>query len=150
MKINKLSLQTLIIVLISIICGYIYNSLSDNSIPLIYEPLSLESGSFLTLEQTYQLLTEGQTVFIDARHKDEFESGHIKNAINIPRGTGREELMKLLEPIPKDKQIVTYCSSLACNSSRALAGLLTYFGYTKVFIYLEGFKEWETKQYPIE
>ena len=54
-NIKKLSLQTLIIVIISIVCGYLYNSLSDNSVPLIYEPLNLESGSFLTIEQTYQL-----------------------------------------------------------------------------------------------
>lgn len=150
MDIKKLSLHVLIIIIISIVCGYIYNSLSDNKIPLIYEPLNLESGSYLTIEQAYQLLTEGQTVFINARHQKDFERGHIKNAINLPRGTVREEIMKFLEPIPKDQQIVTYCDSPACDSSRRLAGLLTYLGYTKVFIYLEGLKEWEAHHYPVE
>ncbi len=58
--------------------------------------------------------------------------------------------MKFLESIPKDQQIVIYCSSPACNSSRRLAGFLTYLGYKKVLIYLEGFTEWKTKNFPIE
>ena len=95
-------------------------------------------------------MTEGRTVFIDSRYKDEFEQGHIRSAINLPGNTGREELLNFLESIPKDQQIVTYCSSPACNTSRRLAGFMTYLGYKRVLIYLEGYDEWEAKDYPIE
>lgn len=150
MNLKKLSLQTLIIVIISILCGYIYNSISENSIPLIYESLNLESGSFLTLEQTMTLLNESRSLFIDTRYKDEFEQGHLKNAKNLPANSTREQMIAFFESVPKDQQIITYCSSPSCNSSRRLAGFLTYLGYTKVLIYLEGFKEWEASNYPIE
>jgi rhodanese-related sulfurtransferase len=142
--------QIFVIISISALCGLVYNSLSDDGISLIYEPLNLESGSYLTIEQTTRLLNEGQTLFIDTRYKNEFEQGHLKNARNLPANATREQLMKFFESIPKDQQIVTYCSSPECNSSRRLAGFITYLDYEKVFIYLEGFKEWESKNYPIE
>ena len=150
MKFRSLIFQTAIIIILSVICGLIYNSISKTGISIVYKPLNLESGSYLTIEQTLYLLTEGRTLFIDTRYEDEFEQAHIKNAKNLPGNATREEIMKFFESIPKDQQIVTYCSSPACNSSKRLAGFLTYLGYKKVLIYLEGFKEWETKNYPIE
>ncbi len=150
MKNKTIVLQIIIIIFISILCGLTYNALSDSGISLIYEPLDLESGSILTIEQTARLLNEGQTLFVDTRTKDEFEQGHLKDAKNLPANATRDQIMSFFENIPKEQQIVTYCSSPACNSSRRLAGFLTYLGYTKVFIYLEGFEEWQAKDYPIE
>jgi len=150
MKYKKLSLQTAIIVVISVLCGLIYNSISDTGISLIFEPLDLESGSYLTLEQTKILLNEGRSLFIDTRYKEEYEQGHLKTAKNLPANATREEMMNFFKAIPKDQQIVTYCSSPACNSSRRLAGFLTYLGYKKVLIYVEGLKEWEDHNFPIE
>ncbi len=150
MNIKRLTLQTIIIVIFSVLCGLIYNSISTTGISLVYKPLNLESGSYLTIEQTMFLLTEGRTLFIDTRYDDEFEQAHIKNAKNLPGNATREEIMKFFESVPKDQHIVTYCGSPACNSSRRLAGFLTYLGYKKVLIYQEGFKEWETMNFPIE
>jgi rhodanese-related sulfurtransferase len=150
MNLKRLTLQTIIIVILSVLCGLIYNSISTTGISLVYKPLNLESGSYLTIEQTLYLLTEGRALFIDTRYEDEFEQAHIKNAKNLPGNASREEIMKFFESIPKDQQIVTYCSNHGCNSSRRLAGFLTYLGYKKVLIYPEGFNEWETKNFPIE
>ena len=150
MNLKKLTFQTTVTVVISVLFGFIYNSISDNGISLIYEPLDLESGSYLTLEQTKTLLNEGRSLFIDTRYKEEFEQGHLKNAKNLPGRIPREELMDFLKSVPKDQQIVTYCSNTDCNSSRRLAGFLTYLGYTKVLIYMEGFQEWKANNYPIE
>jgi rhodanese-related sulfurtransferase len=150
MKFKSLIFQTAIIIILSVICGLIYNSISKTGISIVYKPLNLESGSYLTIEQTLYLLTEGRTLFIDTRYEDEFEQAHIKNAKNLSGNATRQEIMKFFESVPKDQQIVIYCSSPACNSSKRLAGFLTYLGYKKVLIYLEGFKEWETKNFPIE
>jgi rhodanese-related sulfurtransferase len=146
---KRKALQITVIICLSIICGLTYNALSNSRIPLIYEPLNLQSGAILTIEQTARLLTEGQTLFVDTRYKDEFEQGHLKNAINLPANATRDQILSFFEDIPKGQQIVIYCSSPSCNSSRRLAGFLTYLGYTKVFIYLAGYEEWEANDYPI-
>jgi len=143
-------LQIFVIIFTSVLFGIVYNSLSVSGISLSYEPLNLESGAILTIEQAARLLNEGQTLFVDTRSKEEFEQGHLKNAKSLPANATRDQIMSFFENIPKDQQIVIYCSSPACNSSRRLAGFLTYLGYTKVFIYLEGFEEWKAKDYPIE
>ena len=58
--------------------------------------------------------------------------------------------MNFFEPVQKDQLILCYCNTPACNSSRRLAGFLSYLGYEKVYVYLAGFEEWEAKQYPME
>ena len=150
MNLKRLTLQTIIIVILSVLCGLIYNSISKTGISLVHKPLNLDSGSYLTIVQTRSLLTEGRALFIDTRYDDEYEQAHIKNAKNLPGNATREEIMKFFESVPKDRQIVTYCGSPACNSSRRLAGFLTYLGYKKVLIYQEGFKEWKARNFPIE
>ena len=48
----------------------------------------------------------GRAVFVDVRSKSEFERGHIKGAISLPRteiGTRHNEL-------PRDKTLITYCA----------------------------------------
>ena len=150
MNIKSIGFQIFSITFVSTLCGLIYNAVSDNGISLNYKPLDLETGSYLTLEQTRTLLNEGRTLFIDTRYKNEYEQGHIKGAKNVPGNASREEILAFFESIPKDQQIVTYCSRAECNTSRRAAGFLTYLGYTKVMIYVEGFSEWEANDYPIE
>jgi rhodanese-related sulfurtransferase len=150
MTIKKLIFQILVISFISILSGVLFNSLSANGIPLLYKSPDLESGSRLTSEQTYQLYRDGRALFIDTRYGEEYETGHIKNAVNLPVNSSRDEIMVFLKPLPKDRIIVTYCSSPSCNWSRRLAGFLSYRGYEKVYVFLAGFEEWEKKDYPID
>lgn len=68
-----------------------------------------------------------QTIFIDVREPDEYATGHVKNALNIPP----YELMdnpKALEKIPKDASIVLYCRSGA--RSNVAMQILRSRGYT--------------------
>ncbi len=150
MTMKKLILQILIIFVISILSGLLFNSLSANGIPLLYKSPDLKSGTRLTPEQTYQLYRDGRAIFIDTRYREEFESGHIRNAVNLPANSSRDEIMVFLKPIQKNKIIVTYCSSPYCNSSRRLAGFLSYRGYEMVYVFLAGFEEWEKKGYPMD
>jgi rhodanese-related sulfurtransferase len=147
---KKLIFQILVISFISILCGILFNAFSANGIPWLYRSPDLESGTRLTPEQTIQLYRDGRALFIDTRYREEYESGHIKNAVNLPANSSRDEIMVFLKPIEKNKIIVTYCSSPSCNSSRRLAGFLSYRGYETVYVFLAGFEEWEKKGYPMD
>ncbi len=46
------------------------------------------------------------TVIVDVRTKEEFEAGHIQDAVNIPV----DELRDRLSEIPRDKTIYVYCA----------------------------------------
>ena len=63
-------------------------------------------------------------VLIDVREANEFQTGHIPGAINVP--LSRIDTIS----IPKDKQVFVYC--LRGTRSRQAAGKMKKMGYTKV------------------
>ncbi len=48
----------------------------------------------------------GDTIFVDTRSEDNFNTEHVKGAINVPLN----DFDKSYKSIPKDKKIITYCS----------------------------------------
>ena len=57
----------------------------------------------ITLEQAYEMVKNKETLIIDLRPEDEFNSSHIENAINIPMKNLEENLKEL----PKNKEIMS-------------------------------------------
>lgn len=81
-------------------------------------------------------------LLIDVRTPEEFTSGHIEGAVNIPV----EEMPGRLEEIPGDAPIVVYCRS--GNRSAAAARILTDAGYAPVYD-LGGIQDWVVEGLPV-
>jgi phage shock protein E len=66
-------------------------------------------GCTKTEKMEHQILMDNNTILIDVRTKDEFKSGHLEKAINIPY----TEIEEQIKSITKDnhKNIVVYCKS---------------------------------------
>ncbi|MFQ6115325.1 MAG: rhodanese-like domain-containing protein [bacterium] len=61
----------------------------------------------ITLQELKSILDQKTDVIIvDARGKNSFEQEHIKGAISIPV----EEVEARVDELPKDKEIVFYCT----------------------------------------
>jgi rhodanese-related sulfurtransferase len=58
----------------------------------------------------------------------------------------RDECMRLLYSLPKDKILVAYCGGGNCELSHELCDIMIPMGFTKVFIYLGGWNEYKEKQ----
>lgn len=71
-------------------------------------------------------LVENNAFIIDAREKGEFESGHLKNAVNIPLSEFRERLTE----IPTDKPVYIHCRSGQRSYNMVIA--LNNLGYTNI------------------
>jgi len=85
----------------------------------------------------------GQThVLIDVRTPEEFASGHIQGAIDIPV----EELSDRLSEVPHDIPIVVYCRT--GNRSATAAQILVKAGYVPVYD-LGGIQSWIAAGYPV-
>lgn len=65
-------------------------------------------------------------VLLDVREPDEFRSGHISGAVNVP--LSRIETID----IPKDKPLYVYC--LRGTRSKKAVGILKRLGYTALSI----------------
>lgn len=73
-----------------------------------------------------QALVKGGATLLDVRTPEEFASGHVDGAINIPVGT----LATRMAEVPREKPVVLYCRS-GMRSARA-ASMLRAEGYERV------------------
>ncbi len=83
--------------------------------------LNLLYGRFKQVPVTkIRELVENNAIIIDVREPDEFEAGHVINAINIPLSEFRDRL----DEIPKDQPVYLHCrsSQRSYNAVRALIG----------------------------
>lgn len=72
-------------------------------------------------------LVESGAVFIDVREKNEYEAGHLINAMNIPLS----ELRERMHEIPKDVPVYVHCRSAQRSYNAVMA--LENSGYTNVY-----------------
>jgi rhodanese-related sulfurtransferase len=93
------------------------------------------TGEFVPSGEAYQL--------IDVRTPEEFASGHIEGAINIPV----QELQQRMDEVSSDEPVVLYCRS--GNRSNQAAQILDGAGYSGVYD-LGGVIAWQQAGLPLE
>ena len=82
-------------------------------------------------------------ILVDVRTPEEFLSGHIAGAVNIPL----QELPQRLSEIPTDKDVVVYCRS--GNRSAQASGILASNDYTNIYD-LGGVIAWQQAGYILQ
>ena len=107
-----------------------------------------EVGLHITIEQA-KLLFDSKIAFVDARHLDEFEAGHVDNAFllssdDVTSGKGTE----VLSYLDKGSPIVVYCNGGACDASENLVKVLQVLGYKGCRIMTDGYPAWQKAGYP--
>jgi len=102
------------------------------------------------VDQARELYDSGEYIFVDARSPEDYEEGHIKEAVSLPVGQFEEKIAAFMEHYPPEASIVTYCSGRTCEDSHHLAEFLLEFGYDKVNVFIDGFPGWEAEGHPIE
>ena len=98
--------------------------------------------------QLPQLISQENAVVVDVCETDEFERGHILNAINIPLKQIQDQLGQLEKFRAKDKPIVLSCRS-GQRANRA-AAILRKNEFKKVFTLSGGLTAWEKENLPVE
>ena len=93
----------------------------------------------ITMSEAVEMMeSESDYIILDVRRPDEFATGHIPNAINIPNesiGTG--EISELPD---KDQLILVYCRS--GNRSKQASQKLVKLGYSNV-VEFGGINDWK-------
>ena len=98
--------------------------------------------------QLPQLISQENAVVVDVCETEEFERGHILNAINIPLKQLQDQLGQLEKFRAKDKPIVLSCRS-GQRANRA-AAILRKNEFKKVFTLSGGLTAWEKENLPVE
>lgn len=87
---------------------------------------------------------QNKYVFLDSREKREYEVSHIKDAVWV----GYDDFdIHRLKGIPKDQEIVVYCSVGA--RSENISNKLIAAGYTHIHNMYGGIFEWVNEGFPV-
>ncbi|SKC90809.1 FAD-dependent oxidoreductase [Maledivibacter halophilus] len=90
--------------------------------------LNILNGQFRQVPVTkVRELVEDNAFIIDVREKDEYEEGHLKNAVNIPLS----EFRNRLDEIPKDIPVYLHCRSSQRSYNALMA--LQNMGYDNLY-----------------
>jgi rhodanese-related sulfurtransferase/predicted transcriptional regulator len=101
-------------------------------------------GNVVSRDDMKQLLRD-KAVLLDVRPKQEFASGHLRGAINIPI----DELRDRLSELPRDRQIITYCRGVYCLFADEAAELLRARGFAVARLE-GGWPEWQSEGRPVQ
>jgi hydroxyacylglutathione hydrolase len=108
------------------------------------EGLAVESLPLLSVHGLKERLDRGEdTVVLDTRGQDEWESGYIKEAVHIYVG----HLEKRLAEVPRDRTIATICRT--GHRASLAASILLRAGYKKVYNVPGSMTAWKAAGYPV-
>lgn len=101
-----------------------------------------ESLEQVNLDELMDRLKTGDITLLDVRPREEYEEGHLQEAISVPL----EELEDQLDKIPDDQEIVAYCRGRFCVLSVEAVEILQEHGYEAVRLQ-EGIQDAKNKNF---
>jgi rhodanese-related sulfurtransferase len=112
---------------------------------LLWQHEARKSGQSLTPQQAINMVNAGDGIFLDLRDSNDFNKGHIANAINIP-ATKLDARLAELEKY-RDKPLVLVCKM--GQHSGAAGKKLGEQGFSQVYRMTGGMMEWGHLQLPL-
>lgn len=85
-----------------------------------------KSYDTISSEEAFKMMND-DTIILDVRTNEEYNNGHIKNALNIPL----DDIINEKIDIDKNKTILVYCQS--GNRSQKASSKLVSLGYEKIY-----------------
>ena len=111
-------------------------------------PDDMTGPMMVNLEFSKYHFDAGSTVFIDARDPEDYELGHIQNAINIPYDY-YEDYEDIINGLDDAGIYIIYCSGEECSLSIDLADYLYNEKLIdKLLIFEGGWPQWRDAEYP--
>jgi rhodanese-related sulfurtransferase len=146
---NRIAAQIALVLLFSVGLALIMNAMREDRLPLVppfpptYQcPSSEGPGSAVDVQTALTLYRKAGTVFVDARKKDAFQTGHIQGARHVPYSFVEPVSKETLDSLRGYESIIVYCNREDSEASKLLAGELAQAGL-KGAAYLEkGFTGW--------
>ena len=152
--------QIYIFITLSLLISFCVNILRTESLPFIAVPLEkieditqIENSSLqpqireISIDVAERLFSDS-VLFIDAREEEYYFEGHIPNSIC---NDDFDSLVYQIEDfVTYNNGFVVYCSDDDCGSSEDLAYQLQDQGFTNIYLFKGGWKQWVENDLPME
>ena len=145
---------------ISFITSFVINLSRTNTLPIIADSLrKIEHIEQINEKMANPIIREisidiakelfdQNMLFVDARSEEYYIEGHIPKAVcndNLDL-----LITKMEQHISIDDGFIVYCSDDDCGSSEELAYLLQEQGFSNIYLFKGGWKQWVDNNLPIE
>jgi len=148
---KQLAVRALMIILVSSVAAVLCNVVRPDPLAWMIDPQKSMNPSenpdlaqqiAIGLVELRDHLLNGTATLVDARKPEEFASGHLAGAINIPSTQLQESLDRVFEMVPPQGLIIIYCEGGDCASSHEVFEFLVENGFAveNLRIFLPG---WE-------
>ena len=98
----------------------------------------------ISQKEAKEMMETQEVIILDVREQDEYDSGHIPDAVLLPVGTIDEDAAATVIP-EKDATVLVYCRS--GNRSKTASSALAELGYTNIYEF-GGIKNWPYETVP--
>jgi rhodanese-related sulfurtransferase len=154
-KLAGILLRAAIIVVVASCIGLAVNLVSPRSIPWVYTPpgeVVVAGAAIPTIDENkaHEFLEDGDTIFLDTRHDEDFAEGHIKGAFSLPASEQENRFIEIQPVLPEESRVIVYCGGPECEMADKVARFLAQLGYKNVKIMRAGFSAWKKAGYPVE
>jgi len=152
--------QIYIYIALSLIISFFVNMLRTESLPYFSVPLekiqdiaqieknSLQPAMRVIDVDVAKRLFLDSVLFVDARAEEYYFEGHIPNS--ICNDDFDSLILQVEDMIKYSDGFVVYCSDDDCGSSEDLAYQLQDQGFTNIYLFKGGWKQWTENNLPTE
>ena len=101
---------------------------------------NVEKNDFtlINANEAYKMIRNEEVIIIDVRSKEEYDTGHLKNSVNIPHTDIEDEIEDIVKDL--NEKIIIYCRSGA--RANAASSVLAKLGYKNVYTF-GGLDSWD-------
>lgn len=106
--------------------------------------------ALVSAEKAWALYEEDVVQFIDARRLEDFQAGHLPDAVHLPLSSFTRGFPEMLSELIPEVPTLVYCEGGDCESSLLVARRLVAAGFESVMVIEEGYPGWVEADYAIE
>lgn len=139
-----------VIIVVSLLCGILFNLSNPNGISLIPISWSGEPVSNVALSMAMAKHKKGDTLFVDARPSAFYAQAHIEGAVNVPSALFEIMYMMELSDVDKMKDVIVYGRTISSLYDAQVARKLILRGHKSTMILKKGMSAWKKEGYPIK
>jgi rhodanese-related sulfurtransferase len=147
--------RAFLIAVAALLVGLGTNLVSSKPVPWMYVPphemeISGLKVPLIGAKAARKLMDEEGTIFLDTRHKDDYDKKHVRGAISLSPDDKEEQFVAVQQLLPEDARLILYCYGPQCEMAEEVARFLAQLDYKKMIIMNAGFRAWEQAGYPVE
>jgi rhodanese-related sulfurtransferase len=131
-----------VILLASMLLGFLFNLASPNGVPLVPEHLRRPPAQTVTAAQAQELVQGEGALLVDARPQAFYDQKHIAGAVNLTPALFDMGYLMRFAQLPLSTPIIVYGGNISRRWDEDVAARLSAREHERVFVLEEGLAGW--------